>query len=238
MKKYISNPEIGEIDFKRDFTFEFSTIIKENPTLDDTDFELNFSIGSDNKYNAFMISNILGNPYRSKDSKEFTLKNTTKDGDYLSDHIIFVNGKPYKNLTFETEKDIKNYYILDGVTYVLTSKYEIYPSDTKYIRRWNDKNENGIYVRPAKITQSSNGVKDEISYFADEKNIFDTNYTRRFRISVTDNGKLITLWGLKAEKLSEIKTFRFTNSIDKGKVKLNLDANMVLSDLRFSFFEA
>lgn len=237
MKKYISNPQLGEIDFSKDFVFDFSTIVNENPSLDDTDFQLTFSVENTNKFNSFSLTNVLGNPYRSKDSKEFTLKNAISDCEYLSDSLIFVNGKPYKKLTFENEKDIHNYYVKDGITYVLTDKYEVYSQDKKYIKRINDKNERGEYVRPVKVSLNTNDF-NEISFLADQENLFDTNHSRSFRIVVNNKGKNITLWDCSNNNLKKIKTFQFSNSIDKGKVKLSIDNNMNLCDLSFSFFEA
>ena len=238
MKKYISNPSLGKIDFTKDFIFDFYTIVNENPTLDDTDFVLKFTIEENNNYNSFLISNILDNPYRSKDSIEYTLKNASSDCDYLNDSIIFVNGEPYKNLTFETENEIENYYIKDGITYVKTNKYKIFKNNgTNYIQRINDKNERGKYVRPVKVIQDTNGITEK-TFFADKENLFDTNYTRRFRISVSSNCKTITLWDYTSNNLTKIKTFHFTNNIQQGKVKLAIDSNMQLTDLRFSFFEA
>ena len=238
MKKYISNSSLGKIDFTKDFIFDFYTIIKENPTLDDTNFVLKFTIEENNNYNSFLISNILDEPYRSKDSIEYTLKNASSDCDYLNDSIVFVNGEPYKNLTVETENEIENYYIKDGITYVKTNKYEIFNDNgTNYIKRINDKNEKGNFVRPVKVTQEANNEIIEETFFADKENLFDTNYTRKFRISISNNCKNITLWDYTPNNLKKIKTFHFTDSIQQGEVKLAIDSNMQLNDLRFSFFE-
>lgn len=64
------------------------------------------------------------------------------------------------------------------------------------------------------------------------------NKTQTYRIIISDFGRRFSLWHLENKRFDKIKTFSFSQKIEKGKIKLSVDNDMNLCDLSFSFFEA
>ena len=235
MINYISNPTV---DLTSEFIFEFSTKIKENYSFDDTDFVFKLSAVDGNKSNSIKISNIPAG-YTSKESEEYTLKASDKDCTYFNDLIIFIGGKPYKTLDKETKEEINNFYIKDGVTYVNIDKYTVYLKDNKtYIKRLNSKNKDGKYVRPAEMKTIENESIIATSYLADGEKAFDSNISQTYRVIISNFARTFSIWYLDGKSFKKIKTFSFSQKIEKGKIKMSIDYDMNLYDLCFSFFEA
>lgn len=226
-----------DIDLQRDFTFDFQTNVGDNSVLDNTDFVLYFALEDDGAYNGIKITNIPSG-YKVKESGEYTLKLKNGALTFFDEELIFVNEEPYEKYSTNLTYDIENFYKKDGNIYVKTKKYQLHESDTNYIRRLNPKNAEGLSVRPIELKSYKNGEIISTDYFINGEKVFDSNYNHVYRIVVSNYGQIISLWAKIDNKFEKIKTFSFPQKLEKGKVKLWLDANMVLSDLHFSFFEA
>lgn len=244
MKKFISNPEISPIKLvdNKSFIFSFDYNAAKNKEIDSTNFIIKFIVEDSNNpeiSNGFEISNIL-NEYESTINNSFTLKKIPDDKtfSYFNDELFIVYGIPYKLMTDENPDDIINFVISDNKTYVHTNLYEIYKDDNEYIQRNNEKNLNNDFIRPTEINKIENNNLSITEYYIGQENIFDSNVSKSYRIIVSNNGSLITLWIKNKDAYNKIKTFSYSNRVENANIKFEINKLLNLSNLRFTFFNS
>jgi hypothetical protein len=233
-----------KVDFSSDFIFSFEWKPSNPETLDGTDFDLKFLVESDTdstKTNAFKISNIPSQ-YTVKESLEYSLKQCNRASDefltYYDDNLVIFNNNVYSELKTTDTSNVKNFYNINDKVYVLTDKYSFKTNSSNYIKRINEKNDKGYYIRPVEVKKFENSSVTETKYFTDFENKFDASLSKTYRIIVSSKARFISVWAKENGKFEQIKTFSYLNPIEKGFIKLTLDSDMELSDLRFTFFEA
>lgn len=232
-----------KVKLTSDFIFSFDWIPADPNSLDGTDFDLKFLVESENstKSNGFKISNIPSQ-YKVKESLEYSLKLCNKNTDdflnYYDDELAIFNNNVYSELKTTNTSNVQNFYNINGKIYVLTDKYEFESDSSNYIKRFNDKNSKDYYIRPSEVKKFENNNVTETSYYTDSTNKFDASIAKTFRIIVSNKAQYISIWVKENDKFEQIKTFSYLNVIEKGFIKLMIDSDMNLSNLRFTFLEA
>lgn len=225
MKKLSLNEHLGEVDLSKTFVFSFDYFPLEKEGLDSTDFELKLIIGD----NALKITNVLPSKgYISKVSDDYIIKKLRKDIKKVSffGDELFIN----------EDKIVKK---VDG-RYTLTNEYElIKEGDTSSIKRFNSKNDEGYYVRPVEVKLFQNGVavRNSREYFYSSDSPFDASKPQSYQLIVSNNAREVTIRAKKDEIFKKIKTLSFSQGVERGEIALEIDANMDLRNLQFSFFE-
>lgn len=223
------------------FTFDVKNI---DASLEGSNFNLKFEITNNNNniYNKFSLSNTTSynlNEYILDASNEYVLKKSDNYAPttFFNDEIIFLGAEPLKLLS-STDTEVSNYKVINGKTYIKSPKYSVtYINGLPYIKRINDINENGDFIRPIELTYSDSKVRNTfIEYYTDKNNIFDSTIPRTYRIIIADEGKLISLWQKQGEQFEKIKTFSYANALEKADIYFSIDDSMLLSNLTFGFF--
>lgn len=236
-KKYISSDNIGNIDFSKDFVFSFTTHLEEKTC---SDFVLKFAITDGTKTNEFKISNIIeGYTTKNQEPPYSIVKKVlprTISTNFFDNSLLIQGNSIFKNYENEPASHISDYIKRNGALFVQT---ETYSSDGTYIIRKNPLNAEGFYIRPIICKTIINGETKSVSFFKDSNNPIDSNYNETYRIIISDNGSSISFWKLINDSFRLIKIFTYPDQeISEGKVKLEIDSDMELSDLHFTFFEA
>ena len=246
MIHYKSNACYTPVDLKTgEFMFTFD-VKNKNTTLDGSNFNLVFEIKNSNVYNKFKLTNtshyLNTEGYLFNKSNEYILKKINSDYSpmtFFYDKIIFLNKKPLKLLD-SSDTNASDYIVIDGETYIASDKYSVIQLDSKtYLKRKNALN-NGLPIRPIELqlseSNSSNGTR--VEYFVDNENIFDSNIPQTYRIIVADKGQLISLWQKRGNQFEKIRTFSYTNVMEKAEIYFSVDDSMILSNLKFGFFQS
>lgn len=234
---YISSENIR---FDKDFIFTFDVEGKEH-----RDFALKFKIG-DTIYNEFTISNNLNNTYTIKSgiSPDFSVvkkkvSNIDEVIKFFDDDIIIYNGEAYKKFNSESQYEIKGFYRKDDVLYVKT---DLYSFENSYIIRKSPELKENVYLRPVMVKKTfKNGAEQtQTNYFDTLDNPINSNESKTYRIIVSDNACLISFLVKEKDSFKAIKNFTYptTQEISEGKITLEVDNDMQLSNLHFSFFKA
>jgi hypothetical protein len=232
-----------KVELSSDFIFSFDWAPTDPTSLNGTDFDLKFLVESEDstKSNGFKISNIPSQ-YKVKDSLKYSLKLCNKDIDnflnYYDDELAIFDNKVYSELKSTNTSNVQNFYAVNNKIYVLTDKYKFENDSSNYIKRFNDKNSKGYYIRPSEVKKFENNSVSETQYYTDSNNKFDASISKTFRIIVSNKAQYISIWIKENGKFEQIKTFSYLNMIEKGFIKLILDSDMELSNLCFTFLEA
>ena len=242
---YISNSKIKFNDNK-DFIFTFDVAGSKH-----RNFNLSFKI-NDNKtcLNKFSIRNDLDNfhndNYITDDFSKVkkVIVNTNKPINFFKDVLVIYDKEVYKQISGESRSEIKGFYRKDEKLYIKTDLYSYSIENGKpIISRKNPQLPNGEYLRPVAIVKSyqlENKINEVIEYFDTLDNPINSNENKTYRIIVSDRACLISLLIKEGEAFRAIKNFTYppTQVIDEGTITLEIDDNMELSNLHFSFFEA
>ena len=114
-------------------------------------------------------------------------------------------------------------------------------NDDFYLKRLNEKNANGNYIRPIEVRSTSSIGEAHTEYLVDKDNVFDTNINHTYKIVVSDMGKIITLWHKNSKDTFEkIKTFSFAEAMENADIYLTIndDLKSKLCNLRFNFLKS
>lgn len=229
MNKYSSE---YNVDFSKNFIFDFEI----SELLDETNFYLKFNIEN---INEIEITNISDENYILNADESYSLLMGQSNCMYFTDEILYVENEPYKKvITTDSSEIAKNFFIKNNKTYILTDKFSNYSEgNNKFIKRINDIDDNGNYIQPFIINQYENNAKKTFFKF-NKNNFLKIEKNKKFRLSVTENGTLINLWEFNEKFPQLIESFKFSNSIKNGKIKLEINNAKILKNLNFSFFEA
>lgn len=241
MKKFNLSEKIGVIDFSKNFVLSFDYLPREGDGFDYSDFEFKLSFGP----NALKISNVLPSKiYKTKASKEYILKRVGRHANeltFLSDSLLIIGAVVYKLHAGEVSSQIKDFFKKGNETFVLTDEYElIEENETRFIKRYNPTNSEGSYLRPTevKLLEGKTVVAGSQSYFQKEDSPFDTSKANSYQIVVSNNGQTITLKALKNGIFETIKTLSFSQGVERAEIILEVDGNMDLRNLQFSFLKS
>lgn len=232
-----------KVELSSDFIFSFDWVPTDPNSLNGTDFDLKFLVESSDstKSNGFKITNIPSQ-YTVKESLEYSLKQCNRASDefltYYDDNLAIFNNNVYSELKTTDTSNVKNFYNINDKVYVLTDKYSFKTNSSNYIKRFNDKNSKGYYIRPSEVKKFENNNVTETNYYTDSNNKFDASIAKTFRIIVSNKAQYISIWVKENGKFEQIKTFSYLNTIEKGFIKLTIDSDMNLSNLCFTFLEA
>lgn len=209
------------------------------------DFNLKFKVSDENIVNEFLISNNLNNSYAVKSGiSHFSavkkkISNTSRDNNFFNDTILINKKEIYKQFSGEHPSEIKGFCYKDKKLYVKTDLYTI---ENEYIVRKNPQLKENLYLRPVLVekTYRKNLRKNtQTEYFDTLQNPINSNENKTYRIIVSDGGRLISFLIKEGTSFKIIKNFTYpTDKISEGLITLELDNNMKLSDLHFSFFKA
>ena len=235
--RYISSENIR---FDKDFIFTFDVEGKEH-----RDFDLKFKVG-DTIYNEFTISNNLNTTYTIKSgiSPDFSavkkkISNIDEVIKFFNDDIIIYNGEAYKKFNSESQHEIKGFYRKDDVLYIKT---DLYSFENSYIIRKSPELKENVYLRPVMVkkTFKNSAEQTQTNYFDTLDNPVNSNESKTYRIIVSDNACLISFLVKEKDSFRVIKNFTYptTQEISEGKITLEVDNDMKLSNLHFSFFKA
>lgn len=229
---YISNPLVF---LEKDFIFTFDVEGEKH-----RDFLIKFNVLND-KSNGFVVSNVI-NGYRTKESSEYVKKSVNDFSEvinFFGDELIVVNNIVYKSYNNESADEIKDYIRKDNKLFI---KSDLYSIDDSYIIRKNPQIDNDTYLRPVIVKTLQNGstISKKTIYFDTLENPVNSNKTKTYRIIVSDKSCLISFWVKENNSFRLIKNFTYpaTQEISEGKISLEIDSDMKLANLHFSFFEA
>ena len=241
MKKFNLSEKIGVIDLSKNFVLSFDYLPQEGDIFDYSDFEFKLSFGP----NALKISNVLpSQSSKTKVAKEYSLKRVRSGINelmVLGDEVKIIGNEVYKLLTNENPEEIRDFFKQDDKTFVLTDEYElVVDGNTRFIKRNNVKNSEGMYIRPAivRLLDDKTTVPDSKTYFKSERSPFDTNKANSYQIIVSDCGKTVTIKSLKNGIFEKIKTLSFSQGVERGEAILEIDPKMSLRNLQFSFLKS
>lgn len=244
MRNYKSAKTI-DISDNKDFVFIFDTYTDTSDVL-----ELEFGISKNNNFNKFKISTKNGfNSTYNFSNKDFILRKLEKNTEFLffTDWLYYKNGKLYSRIenTSNSYPDYcivnKNTYVIKDTPYILcNSAGNENTSSPTHIKINNAINKENKVIRPLIINRLQSGSAsksndDEIVLSKD--NILDPNIKRQYKIIISDNGKLISLW-IKNESMktfTKIKSFSYSQEISTGNITLSIDESMTLTNLSFSY---
>ena len=251
--KFKSNDLVSPVDIDgNEFIFIFDYVndvseLEPDALLKATDFNFIFEIKKDNISKSIKITNTCpterNKGLRFNESVEYTLKKKADSvsDTFFDDELYYFDGEPYRLITPE-DKIVNKFKIVNGKTYVNIPKYSlIFYNDAFYVKRLNDKNDNGNFIRPIEIRSSSSNGEGHTQYFVDKNNVFDTNINHTYKIVVSDMGKIITLWHKNSEDTFEkIKTFSFAEAMENADIYLTIndDLKSKLCNLRFNFLKS
>lgn len=241
MKKINLSEKIGIIDLSKNFVFSFDYIPKGDDNLHNSDFEFKLTLGP----NALKISNVLPSKiYKTKVAKEYILKRIRKHAkelQFLNDSLLIIGNEVFKLRDGEESEDIKDFFKKDGETFILTDEYELVEeADIRFIKRYNPKNDEGGCIRPIeiKLLENKTIVAGSQHYFQKKDSPFDTNKANSYQIIVSNNGQMITLKAAKNGIFETIKTLSFSQGAGRAEIILEVDGNMDLRNLQFSFLKS
>lgn len=230
--EYVSNPTLL---LDKDFIFTFDIEGEKH-----RDFYIKFNVLNE-KSNGFIVSNIISG-YRTKESPTYIKKIVSELSEiinFFDDELLIVNSEIYKKYNNESAASIQNFIRKDGKLYIKTDLYSLCDG---YIIRKNPQLDNDTYLRPVvlKTTQNNTAVTKKTIYFDTIENPVNSNVTKTYRIIVSNKACLISFWVKQGDSFKLIKNFTYpaTQEISEGKISLEIDSDMVLSNLHFSFFEA
>jgi hypothetical protein len=251
--KFKSNDLVSPVDIDgNEFIFIFDYVndvseLEPDALLKATDFNFIFEIKKDNISKSIKITNTCpterNKGLRFNESVEYTLKKKADSvsDTFFDDELYYFDGEPYRLITPE-DKTVNKFKIVNGKTYVNIPKYSlVFYNDAFYVKRLNDKNNNGNFIRPIEIRSSSSNGEGHTQYFVDKNNVFDTNINHTYKIVVSDMGKIITLWHKNSEDTFEkIKTFSFAEAMENADIYLTIndDLKSKLCNLRFNFLKS
>jgi hypothetical protein len=251
--KFKSNDLVSPVDIDgNEFIFIFDYVndvseLEPDALLKATDFNFIFEIKKDNVSKSIKITNTCpterNKGLRFNESVEYTLKKKADSvsDTFFDDELYYFDGEPYRLITPE-DKIVNKFKIVNGKTYVNIPKYSlVFYNDAFYVKRLNDKNNNGNFIRPIEIRSSSSNGEGHTQYFVDKNNVFDTNINHTYKIVVSDMGKIITLWHKNSEDTFEkIKTFSFAEAMENADIYLTIndDLKSKLCNLRFNFLKS
>ena len=246
MRNYKSAKTI-DISNNKDFVFIFDTY---TDTSDVLELEFGISNTSNNKFNKFKISskNSFNSTYNFS-NKDFILRKLEKNTEFLffSDWLYYKDKKLYSRIE-NAGNSYPDYCIVNNNTYVVKDTPYILcnsagnenTSSPTHIKINNAINKENKVIRPLIINRLQSGSAsknndDEIVLSKD--NILDPNIKRQYKIIISDNGKLISLW-IKNESMktfTKVKSFSYSQEITKGNLTLSIDETMILTNLSFSY---
>jgi hypothetical protein len=232
----------------KDFVFIFDTYTD----ISDV-FELEFGIRDEFKpttYNRIKISTKSRfNTVYNFSNKDFILRALPTKTEFLffNDSLYYKDKKLYSKID-TANTSYPDYCIVNNNTYVV--------KDTPYIlcdASGNENTSNPTYIKVNNITNKENKVvrpliinrlqsnlppksnDDEIVLSKD--NILDPNIKRQYKIIISDNSKVISLW-IKDESMktfTKVKSFSYSQEITRGYITLSIDESMTLTNLSFSY---
>lgn len=251
--KFRSNDSVSPVDIDgNEFIFIFDYVndvsgLEPDALLEATDFNFIFEIKKGDISKSIKITNTCpterNKGLRFNESVEYTLKKKADSlfDTFFNDELYYFDGEPYKLITPE-DKVVNKFKIVNGKTYVNVPKYSlVFYNDAFYVKRLNDKNENGNFIRPIEIRNSSSTGEGNIQYFVDKDNVFDSNINHTYKIVVSDMGKIITLWHKNSNDIFEkIKTFSFDEAMENADIYLTINDDLKdkLRNLRFNFLKS
>lgn len=251
--KFRSNDSVSPVDIDgNEFIFIFDYVndvsgLEPDALLEATDFNFIFEIKKGDISKSIKITNTCpterNKGLRFNESVEYTLKKKADSlfDTFFNDELYYFDGEPYKLITPE-DKVVNKFKIVNGKTYVNVPKYSlVFYNDAFYVKRLNDKNENGNFIRPIEIRNSSSTGEGNIQYFVDKDNVFDSNINHTYKIVVSDMGKIITLWHKNSNDIFEkIKTFSFDEAMENADIYLTINDDLKdkLHNLRFNFLKS
>ena len=203
--KFKSNNLVSPVDIEsNEFIFIFDYVnnvseLKPDTLLDATDFNFIFEVKKGSITKSIKITNTCPTErlkgLRFTESVEYTLKKKADSefDTFFNDEIYYFDGEPYKLITSE-DKLANKFKIVNGKTYINIPKYSLVVfNDDFYLKRLNEKNANGNYIRPIEVRSTSSIGEAHTEYLVDKDNVFDTNINHTYKIVVSDMGKIITL---------------------------------------------
>lgn len=231
----------------KDFVFIFDTYTD----ISDV-FELEFGIRdkyNSNNFNRIKISTKSGfNTLYDFSNKDFILRILPKESEFLffNDSLYYKDKKLYTKID-TTNTSYSDYCIVNGNTYVVKDTPYILcdasgnedTSNPSHIKTNNITNRENKVVRPLIINRLQNKTTknndDEIILSKD--NILDPNKKRQYKIIISDDSKIISLW-IKDESMktfTKVKSFSYSQEISEGYITLSIDESMTLTNLSFSY---
>lgn len=231
----------------KDFVFIFDTYTD----ISDV-FELEFGITNKSKSTAFnriKISTKSGfNAVYNFSNKDFILRTLPVKTEFLffNDSLYYKDKKLYSKIdTANTSYPDycivnKNTYVVKDTPYILcdASGNENISSPT-HIKVNNITNRENKVVRPLIINRLQNKTtkNDDDEIVLSKDNILDPNKKRQYKIIISDNSKVISLW-IKDESMktfTKVKSFSYSQEITEGYITLSIDESMTLTNLSFSY---
>ena len=251
--KFKSHNLVSPVDIEsNEFIFIFDYVnnvseLKPDTLLDATDFNFIFEVKKGSITKSIKITNTCPTErlkgLRFNESVEYTLKKKADSefDTFFNDEIYYFDGEPYKLITSE-DKLANKFKIVNGKTYINIPKYSLVVfNDDFYLKRLNEKNANGNYIRPIEVRSTSSIGEAHTEYLVDKDNVFDTNINHTYKIVVSDMGKIITLWHKNSKDTFEkIKTFSFAEAMENADIYLTIndDLKSKLCNLRFNFLKS
>lgn len=251
--KFKSNNLVSPVDIENnEFIFIFDYVnnvseLKPDTLLDATDFNFIFEVKKGSITKSIKITNTCPTErlkgLRFNESVEYTLKKKADSefDTFFNDEIYYFDGEPYKLITSE-DKLANKFKIVNGKTYINIPKYSLVVfNDDFYLKRLNEKNANGNYIRPIEVRSTSSIGEAYTEYLVDKDNVFDTNINHTYKIVVSDMGKIITLWHKNSnDTFEKIKTFSFAEAMENADIYLTINDDLKdkLCNLRFNFLKA
>lgn len=248
MLTFKSNPDLSPISLtKGEFTFTFDT-----NNASDTDFHLVFEVKDGSSSNSFKVTNCKPSNtaagYRYNESDEYTLKKKglDKTDTFFNDELYYWNNDVYKLVSStDSSKDIEDFRIYGGKTYVKTKKFSLIDiigssgEASTYVKRLNAIDNEGKYIRPTEVKSSSSKNNNlSLDYFVDENNVFSVNKPATYRIIVSPMGTTISILKLNGTVFEKIKTFSYLNTMENVDIYLTVSESMSLKNMSFSFFKS
>lgn len=237
---YTSKSKI-KFDSDKNFVFTFDVAGSTH-----RDFNLKFKVSKGTIFNEFSVNNNFTSYTLKNDiSPKFSavkkkISDTTAVINFFDDELIIHEGEVYKQFDNESQPEIKGFYRKDEKLYVKT---DLYTFSDGYIIRKNPQIKEGTYLRPVMIKKSfetSLGKTAQVEHFDTLANPVNSNENKTYRIIVSDDACLISFLIKEGEAFKTIKNFTYptTQVISEGTITLEIDNDMELSNLHFSFFEA
>ena len=225
----------------KDFVFTFDVAGKVH-----RDFNLKFKVSKGTIVNEFSINNnFTSYTLKSGISPNFSavkkkISDTTVTINFFDDELIIYEGEVYKQFDGESQSEIKRFYRKDEKLYVKT---DLYSFSDEYIIRKNPQIKEGEYLRPVMVKKTfKNGSQEtnQTEHFDTLDNPVNSNENKTYRIIVSDDACLISFLIKEGEAFKTIKNFTYptTQVISEGTITLEIDNDMELSNLYFSFFKA